>query len=190
MPQVRPRGGGGGGEPVQLAVAPQFLASVMLPRGEPQWLSAKRQRSMMWRLPSVKPIHLETRGDELFSHPEPERLSSVQIVLVVSFYFITSISLVFLNKILLSGYDFPYPLFLFMVHSFSPHSSSCEMTMFMRVSPRYQLVVALILLVILGFLGQQYAPSSVLIPRGRRFPTLSYFGHWSSISKSRRKFFR
>lgn len=70
--------------------------------------------------------------------------------MVVGFYFVTSISLVFLNKILLSGYDFPYPLFI-------TWYAALERLMLIQ-SLRYQLIVAIVLLVILGVLGQQCVP--------------------------------
>ena len=54
------------------------------------------------------------------------------IVAVVGFYFAISLSVVFLNKIIMSGSDFPYPLFV----------------------TWYQLVVALVLLVVWAHLGK------------------------------------
>lgn len=54
------------------------------------------------------------------------------IVAVVVFYFVISLSVVFLNKIIMSGSDFEYPLFI----------------------TWYQLVVALVLLLIWGHLGK------------------------------------
>ena len=55
------------------------------------------------------------------------------IVAAVTFYFVTSISLVFLNKALLKNFEFELPLF---------------MTWF-------QLIVALVTVTLLGWLGRQ-----------------------------------
>lgn len=67
---------------------------------ETQAETAKRQADVLWKQMCA------------MRSPRTLTLGRVQIAVVVSFYFVTSISLVFLNKILLSGYDFPYPLFI------------------------------------------------------------------------------
>ncbi|CAO3597196.1 unnamed protein product [Absidia cylindrospora] len=59
------------------------------------------------------------------------------IVAVIAFYFFISLSVVFLNKIIMSGSDFNYALFV----------------------TWYQLVVALILLLIFAILEEQTRPS-------------------------------
>ncbi|KAG0167900.1 hypothetical protein DFQ28_006496 [Apophysomyces sp. BC1034] len=64
------------------------------------------------------------------------------IVAVVSFYFVISLSLVFLNKVIMSSHDFPYALFV----------------------TWYQLVVALVLLLICAHLGQRNAAFSIIPP--------------------------
>lgn len=47
------------------------------------------------------------------AYDEPEQHGGVmKIVLSVAFYFIVSISLVFLNKYVMRGYNFPYPIFV------------------------------------------------------------------------------
>lgn len=72
------------------------------------------------------PIPVQTRGEK--QHPLP------LIAAVVSFYFIISLSVVFLNKIILSGSsDFPFALFV----------------------TWYQLVVALGLLLVWASLGKR-----------------------------------
>lgn len=64
------------------------------------------------------------------------------IVAVVVFYFVISLSVVFLNKIIMSGSDFEYPLFI----------------------TWYQLVVALVLLLIWGHLGKTNKLFSIIPP--------------------------
>ncbi|ORZ16572.1 triose-phosphate transporter family-domain-containing protein [Absidia repens] len=64
------------------------------------------------------------------------------IVAVIGFYFAISLSVVFLNKIIMSGSDFPYALFV----------------------TWYQLVVALVLLLIWAHLGKSYAMFSIIPP--------------------------
>lgn len=58
------------------------------------------------------------------------------IISAIAFYWVASLSVVFLNKTILSGseYKFPYPLFVTL----------------------YQLIVALVLLVVCGQLGKRY----------------------------------
>lgn len=47
------------------------------------------------------------------AYDEPEQHGGVvKIVLSVAFYFVVSISLVFLNKYVMRGYNFPYPIFV------------------------------------------------------------------------------
>lgn len=60
------------------------------------------------------------------NHPLP------LIAAVVTFYFVISLSVVFLNKIIMSGSDFPYALFV----------------------TWYQMIVALVLLLIWAHLGK------------------------------------
>ncbi len=60
-------------------------------------------------------------------------LISVTIAAVIAFYFVISLSMVFLNKLVLSNLNFDFPLF---------------MTWF-------QLVVALVCIYIAGYAGQQ-----------------------------------
>jgi GDP-fucose transporter C1 len=67
---------------------------------------------------------------------------TVTITAVIAFYFIISLSMVFLNKLVLSNLNFDFPLF---------------MTWF-------QLVVALACIYIAGYAGQQYASLSFLVP--------------------------
>eukprot|EP01130_Rhizamoeba_saxonica_P013381 TRINITY_DN5711_c0_g1_i1.p1 TRINITY_DN5711_c0_g1~~TRINITY_DN5711_c0_g1_i1.p1 ORF type:complete len:142 (+),score=2.61 TRINITY_DN5711_c0_g1_i1:40-465(+) len=59
--------------------------------------------------------------------------STLTIVGVVSFYFCISLSLVFLNKALMKGLEFPYPLFI----------------------SWYQLIIAQVAIVVFGWLGQR-----------------------------------
>jgi solute carrier family 35 (GDP-fucose transporter), member C1 len=63
-----------------------------------------------------------------------KKSSPSMIALVVLFYFVISLSVVFLNKIILSSakYDFPYPLFV----------------------TWFQLLVALVLLIVCSELGK------------------------------------
>ncbi|KAF7727734.1 hypothetical protein EC973_007193 [Apophysomyces ossiformis] len=64
------------------------------------------------------------------------------IMAVVTFYFVISLSVVFLNKIIMSNYKFPYALFV----------------------TWYQLVVALVLLLICARLGQRHLAFSIIPP--------------------------
>ncbi|KAI9015768.1 triose-phosphate transporter family-domain-containing protein [Phycomyces nitens] len=64
------------------------------------------------------------------------------IVAVITFYFVISLSVVFLNKFIMSGSDFPYALFV----------------------TWYQLVVALVLLLIWAQAGKHYAILSIIPP--------------------------
>ncbi|OAD75793.1 hypothetical protein PHYBLDRAFT_110377 [Phycomyces blakesleeanus NRRL 1555(-)] len=64
------------------------------------------------------------------------------IIAVVSFYFVISLSVVFLNKIIMTGSDFPYALFV----------------------TWYQLVVALVLLLIWAHLGKSHKAFSIIPP--------------------------
>lgn len=53
------------------------------------------------------------RIDVKTAYDEPEQHGSVaKIVLSIAFYFVVSISLVFLNKYVMKGYNFPYPIFV------------------------------------------------------------------------------
>lgn len=67
--------------------------------------------------------------------------SVTKIALVVTFYFVVSISLVFLNKFIMKGYDFPYPIFV----------------------TWYQQVIALVCIWIGSKVGE-YNPKLALIP--------------------------
>ncbi|KAI8081193.1 triose-phosphate transporter family-domain-containing protein [Thamnidium elegans] len=81
------------------------------------------------------PTPVQSRGEK--QHPVS------LIAAVVSFYFVISLSVVFLNKIIMSGSsDFPYALFV----------------------TWYQLVVALILLLIWASLGKSYKMFSIIPP--------------------------
>ncbi|KAI9359103.1 triose-phosphate transporter family-domain-containing protein [Pilaira anomala] len=81
------------------------------------------------------PTPVQTRGEK--QHPLP------LIAAVVSFYFVISLSVVFLNKIIMSGSsDFPYALFV----------------------TWYQLVVALGLLLVWASLGKSYKLFSIIPP--------------------------
>ncbi|GAA5797106.1 hypothetical protein HPULCUR_002485 [Helicostylum pulchrum] len=81
------------------------------------------------------PTPVQSRGEK--QHPIS------LIAAVVSFYFVISLSVVFLNKIIMSGSsDFPYALFV----------------------TWYQLVVALILLLIWASLGKSYKLFSIIPP--------------------------
>lgn len=73
-----------------------------------------------------------------------QQQSASSIFLVVAFYFVTSLSVVFLNKHILSTSDFrfPYPLLV----------------------TWYQLVVALVILVVCGHLGQKKGSWFALVP--------------------------
>ncbi|KAI9318205.1 triose-phosphate transporter family-domain-containing protein [Dichotomocladium elegans] len=89
----------------------------------------------------------EDRDDQSFlpppaSAPKDKNHPLWLIVAVVSFYFVISLSVVFLNKIIMSGSDFPYALFV----------------------TWYQLIVALALLLLWAHLGKTNKLFSVIPP--------------------------
>lgn len=67
--------------------------------------------------------------------PPPERHSSAKIAAVVAFYFFISLSLVFINKIIMDGSFFPYPV----------------------VITWFQFIVALVCVLVGGHLGKSYS---------------------------------
>lgn len=82
------------------------------------------------------PAPVQTRAEK--QHPLP------LIAAVVSFYFVISLSVVFLNKIIMSGSsEFPYALFV----------------------TWYQLVVALALLLVWSQLGKRYKKKKIRLTR-------------------------
>ena len=89
-------------------------------------------------------VRLVVEEESKAKKPAPQRHSASTIAAVVAFYFVSSLSVVFLNKYILSSseYKFPYPLTV----------------------TWYQLLVALTLLVSSGFLGQNGIQQLSMIP--------------------------
>jgi len=88
-------------------------------------------------------------------HRAPAEHSISRIVSAIAFYWVASLSVVFLNKAILSGseFKFPYPLFVTL----------------------FQLVVALVLLVVCGEWGKRYEKKSKTKEKGDN--CLSMFPH-------------
>lgn len=101
-----------------------------------------RQSTISVDIPSTAPSSTAKVVTSVAATANSETHTSVtKIALVVSFYFIVSISLVFLNKHIMKGYDFPYPIFV----------------------TWYQQVIALVCIWVGSKVGQYY-PQLALIP--------------------------